>query len=223
MASLPPFRLPSLPDWAGSLPNPLAALPAVINHLLKPEAWARARLAAHAGKVARFEAEPFRLDLAVTAEGYVERPADSAGTAPAVRVVIPLAAVPGALLPGQADALQSLVRAARIDGDADFAHAISAVAGNLRWDIEEDLSKLVGDAAAVQLVAGARALVREVQTARTKLAGNVAEYFLEEQPQLVRPRQIDALGAAVRTLRDDLARLDKRVALLESRTAGRAR
>lgn len=210
-----PFPLPPLPPFLAALPSPLAALPALINHLLKPEAWARARLVPHAGKTVLFVAEPFSLALTVTTDGYVERAAATAEAA--VRIAVPLLELPAALASGAASAAgtsgvsQALMRKVRLEGDAEFAHAISAVAGNLRWDAEDDLSKLVGDAAAAQLAAGARGALREIGTAHGKLAANVSEYLLEENPLLVRPRSIDAFSDAVRTLRDDLARLEKRV------------
>lgn len=243
-------NLPLLPR----LTHPLGALPAVINHLLAPEPWARAQLSPHAGKTAHIEVAPFSVRLTVTGEGYCAL-AGSAGTdgaesaseaasepasqlqgnptsassnaslsKPDLRIEVPWSALPSALVSSVQSVAQSsahaspreaasaaLMRQVRLEGDAEFAQAISAVANNLRWDIEDDLSKVVGDVAATRLSGAARKVGGEIRAAQRKLAGNVAEYLLEENPQLVRPRSVDALAEAIRILRDDLARLEKRV------------
>lgn len=196
-----------------ALPGPLDALPAVLNHLLKPEAWARTRLQAYAGKTAWFTVDPFGLGLTVTPEGYVRRCASAADAA--VRISLPLSALPQALMAGAGGLDRALMRRMRLEGDADFAQAISEIASRLRWDAEDDLSKLVGDAAATQISAGVRAVVGQASAAQRKLADNVAEYLLEEQPQLVRPRHIEALADAIRVARDDMARLEKRIERVE--------
>jgi len=195
------------------LPNPLEALPAAINHLLTPEPWARAQLAPHAGKTVHLVMVPFNLRLTVSAEGTCKL-ADAASVAAnvaEVRIELPWAALPQALAAGRDGANAALMRQLKLEGDADFAHAISAVANNLRWDVENDLSKLVGDVAATRMTAAARKLGSEIGAAQRKFADNVSEYLLEENPQLVRPRNVDELMEAIRVLRDDLARLEKRV------------
>ena len=86
----------------------------------------------------------------------------------------------------------------------------------MRWDAEHDLSKLVGDIAAVRIVAGGNALVAGVQATHKKLTENLAEYFLEEQPMLVRPQAVSDFTNDVTKLRDDLERLAKRINKLKN-------
>ena len=99
----------------------------------------------------------------------------------------------------------------KIDGDADFANTISKVSQNLRWDIANDLSQVVGDIAAQRIVDGAAAAVATVRTTQQKVMENVAEYFLEEQPMLVRPQAVAEFTSDVTRLRDDVERLAKRI------------
>ena len=47
--------------------------------------------------------------------------------------------------------------AVRIDGDVQFAGDIQWLADNLRWDLEEDLARLMGDVPAHTLASMARA------------------------------------------------------------------
>ncbi len=194
------FSRPPLP----LLPNPLDALPAAINHLLAAEPWARTQLVPHVGKTLHVVVRPFTIRLVVAPDASVVRgpSSDVADTT----VTLPYSALPR-LLAGGSDAV---LRDLRVDGDADFAQAVSLLAKNLRWNVEEDLSKIVGDAASHRLVSAARAASGEVARTGERAASGFSEYLLEENPQLVRPRAVQRLADGVRQLRDDLARLEKR-------------
>lgn len=186
-----------------------ALLPsAAINHLLAQEAWARARLMPHTGKVAVFDAGMMALRLKVTDDGLVQ--AAEADDSATVTIRVQLADLP--LI------LQNRERAfsyVRIEGDADFANAISQLSQSLRWDAEDDLSRLLGDIAARRMVQGAHGALRGVQALHQSVTENVAEYFLEENPLLVRPRAIADFTQDVTRLRDDVARLAKRIEKLK--------
>ena len=88
---------------------------------------------------------------------------------------------------------------------------MSQLSESLRWEAEEDLGKLIGDVAAVRVVQGVRAAVDTAKTTQRKLAENVAEYFLEENPMLVRPQAVADFSSEVNRLRDDVERLAKRL------------
>ena len=52
--------------------SPANIFPAAINHLLAQEAWARAKLIPHAGKVAVLDGGVLAVRLKVSADGMVE-------------------------------------------------------------------------------------------------------------------------------------------------------
>ncbi len=215
------FSLPPLPLF----PNPLDALPAAINHLLRAEPWARAQLAPHVNKTLHVVVQPFTIKLSVAPDGSVARA--SASAAPDTTVTLPSSAILRFLTgggrgdePGRGN--DGLMRDMRLEGDADFAHAASMLVRHLRWDVEEDLSTLVGDAAAHRVVATARSAGNEIKRTHEKVAGGITEYLLEENPQLVRPRAVQLLADGVRKLRDDIARLEKRLDRLPLRAGPRA-
>lgn len=191
------------------LPDPLQALAAAINHLLIHEPWARERLSGHTGKSVLFRSSRFTLHLAVTGDGLTEPAAP--GKEPDLRVDVPLTRLP--LLVGLGR--EGLLAHVSIEGDAPLAQIISELVAKLRWDAEEDLSRWIGDIAARRVSTTARSVINGVQQSHRKAAENVAEYWLEEDPQLIRPRHVEELAAALRVLRDDLARLEKRVERLE--------
>jgi ubiquinone biosynthesis protein UbiJ len=185
-------------------------LPAALNHLLAQEQWARDKLAAHAGKIAVIDAGLITVRLQVTPDGLVQ--AALREQVPNVTIRASIADVP--LIMQNRERAFSYVK---VEGDADFANTISQLSQSLRWEAEEDLSKWVGDIAATRIADGARAAFDGVKSTQHRLAENIAEYFIEENPMLVRPQAVADFTGDVNRLRDDVERLAKRIEKLESR------
>ena len=179
-----------------------------INHLLAQEPWARNKLLVHHGKVACIDVQAFQLRLKVSADGLVE--AVGAELPSDVTIRVKLSDLP--LIAQQRERAFSYVK---IEGDADFANTISHLSQHVRWEAESDLSKLFGDVAAVRMVSTADAVFKTVQQTHQKIQENLAEYFLEENPMLVRPSAVSGFGSAVNKTRDDVERLMKRLEKLE--------
>ncbi|MFI4939793.1 MAG: SCP2 domain-containing protein [Burkholderiales bacterium] len=190
--------------------TPLFVIPSTINHLLAQEPWARAKLMPHSGKIARFDFAVLTLDLRVMADGMLAIAED--GVEPQVTIRIKQGELPLIL-----QSRERAFAAVTVEGDADFADVISQIGRLLHWEAEEDLSKLIGDIAATRLVAGAREVLHTVKTAQQKLTENLAEYFLEERPMLVRPQAVIDFGSDIARIRDDVERMAKRIEKLEGR------
>jgi ubiquinone biosynthesis protein UbiJ len=107
------------------------------------------------------------------------------------------------------------MRHVRIEGNAELAEALGFVFRHLRWDAEEDLSRVFGDIAAQRMVDGGRRIAAEGRPSRARAGGSVTEYLTEEAPMLVPRKALPAFAADVVALRDAVARLDKRVARIE--------
>lgn len=191
--------------------DPAAA--AFINHLLRGAAWARDALKLHAGKTARFELVPFPLSLTVLDNGEV---------APAARDAVPSTTIqltPGLMLRLSARD-DTAWREVGIVGDTDFASAIHQLARDLRWDVEEDLSRVFGDIAAHRMAETGRTLQHWGGQAMENTGRSFAEYWTEEQPLIAAAREIDEFNRAVDGLRDEVARLEKRIELWAEQRVG---
>jgi ubiquinone biosynthesis protein UbiJ len=182
-----------------------APLIGALNHLLAAEPWARERLAPFAGEVLEIRAAALpRLRCAVAADGRLG--ADAGGAEPTLVITVR----PGAL----AAALQGeerLLRAIDVAGNTEFAAAVMFLFRHLRWDVEEDVARLVGDVAAHRLVGLAKDALAWHADAARRVAAGLVEYALEERQLLVRRADLDALGEAHARLRDGLERLEKRI------------
>lgn len=103
----------------------------------------------------------------------------------------------------------------RIRGDAELAQKFRELAMLLRPDVEEELSKLIGDTPAHQALRFARAVTGFGRRAVDTGVRNVAEYLAHERGDLVPRAEAEDFYRRVERLREDLDRLDARTHLLE--------
>lgn len=125
----------------------------LLNHVLMQEQEAMTRLARKKGSVIHLRWGAFALDLLITPAGLTDRA--PAGRTPDLTLTVALQApweVAQSVLEGKAPPV-------KIEGDVQLAAEVGWLADNLRWDIEEDLSRIMGDVPAHTMVgAGQRVL-----------------------------------------------------------------
>lgn len=182
-------------------------LVAALNHLLRGQPWLRERLAAFAGRVVRVEVAPLALDLAIGPLGDLQQ---SAGASP--DATMRLSPLTLARLAARAESARAGVE---LTGDASLAAAFEGVLGELRWDVEEDLSRVIGDIPARRVVGLGHSLVTWQRQAVRSLLGSASEYLTEEGRMLVGSVEVDTWAREVDALRDDAERLAKRLERLE--------
>lgn len=184
---------------------------------------ARDSLILHAGKSISATLGPISTRIRVNAGGEFEMvgdpenarsptQSDAREAAPDVAFRIPLNLLPR-LARGDESAFSEVV----FEGDSEFASVLSSVARNVNWDIEEDLSQIVGDIGARRIVGGANAAREWSREAQARLTENVAEYLTEEKCAFVGGRDFDALMIDNENLRDAIARFEARLSALSDR------
>ncbi len=173
-----------------------------LNRLLEAEPWARERLAPFAGETVELRAPPLpALCFAILDTGRV-----SPGTQPGLTITLRADSLP-ALLRGE----DHFMRKVAIEGNARLAQEVLHLARHLRWDFEEDLSKIFGDAAAHAMAGAARSFVAWQADAARRLGEGFMEYAAEESRLLAPRAQFTAFAGEVARLRDALERLEKRL------------
>ncbi len=110
-----------------------------LNHVLMQEKEAQDRLARKKGNVIHVRWGLFGLDLLITPAGLLDRASSAAKPDLLVTVA---ADSPMAVLQS---VLASKPPPVKIEGDVQLAAELGWLAENLRWDVEEDLSRIVGD------------------------------------------------------------------------------
>lgn len=185
---------------------------ASLNHLLRGESWALARLARHAGARIRIEAPaPLPpLELRVSEAGTLQ-PASGEGE-PQLRITLHAKAMP-LLAARKQEALQYI----ELSGNADLAAAAQEIFLKLEWNVEEDLSRVFGDIAAHRMANAGREFLGWQRDAFERASRNFSEYFTEERALLVHRSQMDTFAREVESLRDQADRLRARIDALERR------
>ena len=183
--------------------TPAVAFCFALNHLLQAEPWARARLAPFAGESVELRAPPLpRLRFTIAPEGL----AQAGGGEPSLALTLK-----PELLVGLARGEEHALRAVEVSGNARLATELMLLARHLRWDFEEDLARLLGDAAAHRLAGVARDLAAWHADAARRIAAALADYATDESRLLVRRGDLAALAGELSGLRDAIERLDKRI------------
>jgi len=184
---------------------------AALNHLLRAEPWARERLAPFAAETVELRAPALPpLRFVIAADGTLAAAAGSGDCS----LVLTLRSE---ALPAAARGEDHLLRAVDVAGNARLAAEVMFLTRHLRWDIEEDLSKIIGDPAAHRLVGLAKEVAAWHADAARRLAEGLVEYALEEKNVLVTRGELNTLAERNARLRDGLERLEKRIEPLAGR------
>lgn len=126
----------------------------LLNHVIQQEPAAQERLRRQRGKTARLVWGRFELGLRATPAGLLERPGPytpDAAHGPADLTVTLADQQVGSILEALARGDKPAVG---IEGDVQLASEVAWLVDNLRWDIEEDVARLIGDSPAHWLVRG---------------------------------------------------------------------
>lgn len=179
---------------------------AALNHLLKGASWARERLAPFAGKIAHFELIPFSAAFTILDSGEVADAA-SASVADASFTLTPGLAL--RILAADATAWHKV----EVTGDGALGREVLYIAQHLKWDVEEDLSRVFGDVVAHRMVAAASGFVRWQRNASRNFGEAAAAYWTDERPLVASKSEVERFVHTVDGLRDDVARFEKRLDL----------
>jgi len=150
------FKLPFTPPaWAVEEAQRRIVL--LINHVLMQEPQATARLARQKGSLVLVQWQSLNFKVALTPAGLLDlAPADVASD-----LVLTLTdASPVALVQGL---LQGGKPEVHVQGDVQLAAEVNWLTDHLRWDVEADLARIVGDVPAHMVVQNCRKIAQALQ------------------------------------------------------------
>lgn len=111
------------------------------------------------------------------------------------------------------------IRDGKVDltGDAATAQRFQKLLDFAQPDLEEELSRLIGDVAAHRIAEFARGVGNWARDTRATMGGNIREYLQEESRDLPTRYEIERFTDQLGTLRDDVERVAARLSRLENR------
>jgi len=185
----------------------------LMQHLLAQNAWAAPMLKPYAGKSVQLNFVLFKIALVILENGSLA----SAGETNVADAVI---TIPTSLLPRLIAKDESAKLQIQIEGDTHLATALAKVFAEMRWDYEDDFSKVIGDVPAYKIGEFARHAASTVKQTGINMVGMLSEYWQEEKPMLAKKRHIEQFNADVDSLRADTERLEKRLNKLAKTLSG---
>ncbi len=146
---------PPIPGWAVQEVQRRIVL--LLNHVLMQEKEAMARLVRQQGRVVLFHWRQFHFKLLLTPAGLLDLASPDAAADLTLSVT---EESPSALVQS---VLAGAKPAVRIEGDVQLAAEVNWLVDHVRWDIEEDLARILGDAPAHALGQAARRIGEAVR------------------------------------------------------------
>jgi ubiquinone biosynthesis accessory factor UbiJ len=129
----------------------------LLNHVLQQEPQAMERLVRQKGRVILMQWQHFTFKVQATPAGLLDLAATDAKSDLTVVLVDESPVV-------MAQAwMQGSKPKVRIEGDVQLAAELNWLADHVRWDVEEDLARVMGDAPAHWLSQGARTMAQALQ------------------------------------------------------------
>lgn len=154
------------PAWAVHEVQHRAVL--LLNHVLQQEPEAQLRLARQQGKVVQFKWRFVIVKIVATPAGLLDLAPEEAVSDLTLTVTedSPFA-LAGATLRGDKPPVQ-------IIGDVQLAAEVQWLVDHVRWDVEEDFARLVGDVPAHTIVNGATRVAAALRRFVSKAAGSAS-------------------------------------------------
>ncbi|MDE2389460.1 MAG: hypothetical protein KGN35_10355 [Betaproteobacteria bacterium] len=178
-----------------------------INHVLRSEPWACARLRLHSGRTVGIRIPPMMsFSVEIDGEGMLQ-PVDS--TQPVdTALSLPLLLLPH-LVAREPDAFEPVT----VSGDQTLAGDLIAIAKQIDPGVilAHDLSKTTGDIPAHRIVQAGEQLVQWQAGNVHRLAQALAEYCTEEIGFLTKPATVERFAQEVQDLQVDIEKLERRL------------
>jgi len=185
----------------------LSALEANLNRNIAASSAARALCARLNGKSMRLQLTGLPMEFVLRAEAErVQLMSKNSMTVDAT-----LSGSPLGLLSLAQQARSTAGSSVRIEGDAEVAQNFSELLKQAKPDIEEELSRIVGDVTAHQIGNTVRSLLGFGRRVGDTLLQNVGEYLSEEGRDVPSKTEADEFNREVDVLRDDVERFAARL------------
>jgi len=213
--------MPATPAW-------LASAEAVLNRNIAASTPAQASLKRLEGTSLQVDVEGITRVRAVCRAGRLallagdDSPADAviSGSAPALLQLFRNGSPAQTGFTAQSGSAAQARSSVQIRGDAEIANLYRDLFAAARPDLEEELSRWVGDMPARHLSQLAKSVRTWARRARRTAGENIAEYLQEEGRDLITRTEMEEFLRGVDGVRDGVDRIEARLRGIEQRVKG---
>jgi ubiquinone biosynthesis protein UbiJ len=179
----------------------------IINHILDQNDWANTKLKRFKGKSIQIQISDIEINFLVKNDGKIVsiEKCDKPETVikMTIKTLIDLM-------------INKKMEDISITGDIEFAKNITDTIKKMQWDIEEDLSKLIGDLPAVGLIRIGKSIMNNTRNNVISFGETLKEYWQEENQILAKKRHIDKFINQVDIIAEDTDRLEAKINIIQS-------
>jgi len=177
----------------------------ILDHLLSQNDWMKTKLIDHKNKVVVIEISGLKLIFKIDENGLLHSVNESEKFDCIIKLTVN-------------DFITQLTTKnnsnVSIKGDLELANQISQVLRKIEWDIEDDLSKYIGDIPAIQTTKVLKKIITNSQKNLGNITGALLEYWQEENKILTKKRNIEIFNSEVDKIVEDTERLEAKINII---------
>ena len=174
----------------------------LVNHLLNQNDWMQIKLKPYIGKIIELEIETLSLKFKVNNEGQLTVNDSEAQVDAYIQMTIK-------------SLIQLITQKKKngitVKGNLDLANDFSKVIEDLEWDMEEDLSRFIGDIPATEITKIGKKILSGTKNNVKNLAENFIEYWQEENKILSKNDDLEIFNNSVDRLEEDVDRVEAKM------------
>ena len=177
----------------------------ILDHLLSQNDWMKTKLIDHKNKVVVIEISGLKLIFKIDENGLLHSVNESEKFDCIIKLTVN-------------DFITQLTNKnnsnVSIKGDLELANQISQVLRKIEWDIEDDLSKYIGDIPAIQTTKVLKKIITNSQKNLGNITGALLEYWQEENKILTKKRNVVIFNSEVDKIVEDTERLEAKINII---------
>ena len=174
----------------------------ILDHLLSQNDWMQTKLIDHKNKVVVIEISSIKLILKIDEKGLLHSLNETKEFDCIIKLTVN-------------DFINQLINKNNgnisIKGDLELANQVSQVLKRIEWDVEEDLSKYIGDIPATQATKVLKKIVTNSQKNISNISGALLEYWQEENKILTKKRDVGIFNSEGDKIVEDTERLEAKI------------
>ena len=177
----------------------------ILDHLLSQNSWMQSKLVDHKNKIILIEISDLKLILKVDENGLLH----SLNEIEKYDCIIKLTV--NSFISQLTNNNNNNNNNISIEGDLELANQVAQVLKKIEWDIEEDLSKYIGDIPSIQVTKVFKKIVTNSQKNIGNITGALLEYWQEENKILTKKRNVEIFNSEVDKIVEDTERLEAKI------------
>ena len=180
----------------------------IINHLLLQNDWMQSRLINYKNKIITIIISDIKIIFQIQDNGQLQTIDKSKKTDCIINLTI-------------SDFINQIVNNKNkkiiVEGNLELANEVSQILKKIKWDIEEDLSKYIGDIPAIHTTKLIKKILKTNKNNINNLTNSLIDYWEEENPLLAKKRDVFYFNSEVSKIVEDTKILEARIKIINKK------